>query len=115
MTPDELMTKIKDKTIELNQKEIDSVKFGRDKASTERFYRVELSKELMKLRVVEHLPIALIGNIAKGDERISQLRLNRDLAESNYFISIEAIRNIRLEIETLRSFLAFERKEIHGS
>ena len=43
-------------------------------------YRVELAKETLKLRA-DGMPATLVPDLAKGNERISSLRLERDIAK----------------------------------
>ena len=84
------------------------------KAEAERNYRVELRKEILKLRL-EKVPTTVIQDIAKGNERIADLRLKRDIAESDYYTCISSIENLRLEIEVLRSKLTWLRVEFKNS
>lgn len=88
---------------------------GVKKADAERKYRVELRKELLRLRQLEKQPVTLIKDLAKGKEDIAALRLNRDIAETNYNVCIEAMRNLRLELESYRSFLTWERVELKNT
>ena len=87
---------------------------GVKKSDAERNYKVALRKELLTLRL-DKQPVSIIQDLAKGNEEISRLRLERDLAENSYTVCLEAMRNTRLEIETLRSFLTFERMELKNS
>lgn len=114
MNPKEIMDKIELAKIAL-QKGNDGLKtLGIKKADAEKKYRVELRKELLKLRL-EKYPVAIIQDLAKGNEKISQLRLERDLAENSYTVCQEAMRNTRLELETLRSLLTWQRVELKNS
>ena len=49
-------------------------------ARCEAAYRVELAKETLRLRV-DGMAATLIPDLAKGNERISELRLERDIAK----------------------------------
>ena len=69
---------------------------------------------LLKLRL-DKIPSNIIQDVAKGDDRISQLRLDRGLAENNYTTCQEALRNKRIELEALRSLLTWERTELKNS
>lgn len=103
--------KVKDDLSRLN----DNLKnFGIQKEKADRTYRIELRKMLLKLRL-DKVPSNIIQDVAKGDDRISQLRLNRGLAENSYTTCQEALRNKRLELETLRSLLTWERTELENS
>lgn len=84
------------------------------KAEAERNYRIELRKEILKLRL-EKVPTTIIHDIAKGNEKIADLKLKRDIAESNYYTCMSAIENLRLDIEVLRSKLTWLRVEFKNS
>jgi hypothetical protein len=49
-------------------------------ARAEAAYRVELAKETLKLRA-DGMAATLVPDLAKGNERISSLRLERDIAK----------------------------------
>lgn len=83
---------------------------GEEKAKAEAIYKIELRKELLKLRL-EKVQVSIINDLAKGKEEIATLRYKRDLTASNYFTCISAIENKRLEIEVLRSKLTWLRVE----
>lgn len=53
-----------------------------------------------------------LNNInARGNEKIAQLRLNRELAKIRYYLMKSSIENIKFEIEVLRSMLIWLRVE----
>lgn len=112
--PIQIMNKLEQAIQALSQGNIQLKSLGVKKSDAERKYKIELRKELLKLRL-EKYPVSIIQDLAKGNEIISQLRLERDLSENAYAVCIEAMRNTRLEIETLRSFLTFERVELKNS
>jgi len=53
--------------------------------------------------------------MSKGNERVADLRLNRDKAESSYFVALDAVNNLRSEIEIIRSKLTWMRAELKNS
>jgi hypothetical protein len=114
MNPQEIMEKIELAKLALAKGNIQLKTLGVKKVNKERAYRIELKKELLKLRV-DKCPVAIIQDIAKGNDRISYLRLERDLAENSYTVCQEAMRNTRLELETLRSLLTWQRVELKNS
>ena len=79
-------------------------KLGSIKDGLEAMYSCELRKELLQL--------ALNNTNARGNEKIAQLRLNRDLAKIRYYLMESSIENIKFEIEVLRSVLIWFRAEI---
>lgn len=87
---------------------------GLKKAQTERNYRVRQAQEILKLKL-EKYPTTLVMELAKGNEEVAQLRLERDVAESSYFVALDAINNLRSEIEILRSKLAWLKVEYKNS
>lgn len=80
---------------------------GRKKAETEREYRMTLSKRLTVLRA-EGQPVTHLLDIAKGEEDIAKLRMERDIAESLYDSAVEAINAQKLKIRILEGQLSRE-------
>ena len=114
MTPIEIMQKIEICQQALTKGNTELKTLGIKKAEAERNYRIALSKKLFALRM-EKYPIAIMQDIAKGSSEISNLRLQRDIAESSYYTAISAMDNLRLEIETLRSILTWLRVELKNT
>ncbi|MDR3598160.1 hypothetical protein [Clostridium sp.] len=84
---------------------------GLKKAQAEKAYRVKKTQEILKLKE-EKYPATLIMELVKGNEEVAELRLQRDIAESAYHSCLNAIDNVRLEVEVLRSKLIWIRKEL---
>lgn len=114
MTPQQIIQKIESAKIALTKENDELKTLGVKKSNAERTYRIELRKELLKLRI-DKCPVATIQDIAKGSDRISYLRLQRDLHENSYTVCQEAMRNTRLELEALRSLLTWQRVELNNS
>lgn len=87
---------------------------GLEKAKTEKEYKIRQAQEILKLKA-EKYPATLINDLVKGNEEVADLRLKRDIAESSYFVALEAMNNLRLEIEILRSQLTWMRTELKNS
>lgn len=85
-----------------------------NKAEAERNYRIRKAQEILKLRA-EKYPVTIIQDVVKGDKEVAELRLKRDIAESDYYTCISAIENLRLDIEILRSKLTWLRVELKNS
>ncbi|WP_461614355.1 hypothetical protein [Clostridium sp. Marseille-QA1073] len=85
-----------------------------EKAKTKKEYYIELNKKILELKADKY-PATLIQDLAKGDSKVAELRLNKDIAESSYYVAIDALNNLRLEIETLRSMLTWLRTELKNS
>lgn len=77
---------------------------GQKKAQTEHDYRVALSQRLTVLRA-EGNPVTHLADIAKGEENIAKLRLERDIAESLYESAQESINVEKLKIRVLEGQL----------
>ena len=114
MNPQEIMDAIKQAQAEITKKNEELKSFGIKKEYAERTYRVELRKKLLQLRI-EKCTTSIIQDVAKGDDHISYLRLQRGLADNSYNVCQEAMRNKRLELEALRSLLTWQRVELNNS
>ena len=80
---------------------------GQKKAQAEHDYRVALSKRLTVLRA-EGYPVTHLADIAKGEEEIAKLRMERDIAVSLYESVQESINVQKLKIKILSGQLARE-------
>ena len=112
--PQQIMDKLSQALLALQSGNTQLQTLGVKKSNAERKYKIALRQELLKLRMDKH-PVSIIQDLAKGNELISKLRLERDLAENAYTVCMEAMRNTRLEIETLRSFLTYTRIELKNT
>ena len=97
MNPEEIINKLEYKVNELTIGNAKLKKLGIIKDRLEATYRCELRKELLQL--------ALNNTNARGNEKIAQLRLNRDLAKIRYYLMKSSIENIKFEIEVLSNML----------
>lgn len=78
---------------------------AKEKAETERIYRSGLANEIVNLRAEGH-PVALVGDIARGS--LANEKFDRDLAESRFKATIEAIEAIKVNISALQSILRYQ-------
>ena len=81
------------------------------KAETERNYRKALAIEEEKLRT-EKMPVTLIHDISRG--RLAELRYQRDIASMEYDICKEYMRNIRINQESMRTLVSFDKEHLKG-
>lgn len=81
------------------------------KAETEREYRKALAIEEERLRA-EKMPVTLIHDISRG--RLSELRYQRDIASMEYDICKEYMRNIRINQESMRTLVSFDKEHLKG-
>lgn len=84
-------------------------KRGQVKAKAERDYRVELAKEILKLRA-EGIPVTIINDLARGDEKIANLKMKRDIEESLYEANMQRIYECKINIDWLEQQISAERK-----
>ena len=103
INPEEIINKLEYKVNELTIRNTKLEKLGIIKDRLEATYRCELRKELLQL--------SLNNTNARGNGKIAQLRLNRDLAKIRYYLMKSSIENIKFEIEVLRSMLIWLRVE----
>lgn len=114
LNPEVIINKLEYKVNELTFRNKELEKLGITKDRLEATYRCELRKELLSLSL-NKTKISIIGDIARGDEKIAKLRLNRDLAKNRYYSLKSSIEGIKLEIEVLRSMLTWLRVEFQCS
>lgn len=99
--------------LEKSKKTLDSLtielrKRGYALAVAERDYRKALAVKELELRSKGNsVPANLAYDIARGQE--AELRYKRDIAEIEYEICKDKLRNERSNIEALRSLIAFDR------
>lgn len=79
-------------------------------ATAEREYRKALAiKELALKSRGNNYPANMAIDIAKGTPEIAELRYKRDIAEIEYEVCKDKLRNERSQIEALRSIMAWNR------
>jgi hypothetical protein len=75
-------------------------KQAKDKAESERVYRMDLAQEILRLRA-EGQPVAIVGDIARGS--CADEKFQRDFAESRFRATLEAVEIIKVQISALQS------------
>lgn len=113
-TPIQVIEKINRVQLALQQGNSELKTLAIKKAKAERDYRIALARKILILKA-EKYPVTLIQELSKGDEEVAELKLQRDVSESAYFTAISAMENLRLEIESLRSTLAWLKEEYKNS
>ena len=114
MNPQELFEKLDKCIAALGRGNVNLKQLALKKDNTENLYRIALRKEILKLKL-EGQPATLINDLAKGEEKVSKLRLERDIAKDSYYVCLNAIDVLKTEIEVLRSQVAFARAELLNS
>lgn len=110
INPEVMINKLEGKVNKLSIKNQELKKLGSIKDRLEATYRCELRKELLSL-LLNNTRISIIGDIARDNGKVAQLRINRDLAEIRYYSMKSSIENIKFEIEVLRTMLTWLRVE----
>lgn len=113
-TPQDIKDRMDADLNELNKKNYELLKLGEEKGNTKAKYAIALRQELLRLRI-EKYPSSISMELAKGENHIAKLRLQKDIAESRYFTQISAIENLRISIEVKRSQLAWLKAEMSNS
>ena len=85
---------------ELDAALVDTRNSGIQLAENERTYRAELAKEILRLRA-DGMPVSIVGDVARGNERIAELKYLRDASEVLYKAGQEAINANKLKLRTL--------------
>jgi hypothetical protein len=73
---------------------------GRDLAAAEKAYKVALCQESLKLRD-DGMAVGMIDKVVYGVKTVADLRCKRDIAESAYDATKEAINAIKLDIRVI--------------
>ena len=82
---------------------------GIEKAQCEAVYRKELAKKILYERA-DGVPVTIINDICRGDERIAELKLNRDTAEILYNTAHEKVMAVKIELRILEKHYELEWK-----
>ena len=97
-----LWAEIVSKRLELGR-EIDGLKnAGMQLARNENQYRKELARFIVSARA-EGMPVTVIGDMARGQPEIAELRMRRDMSEVLYKACQEKINAIKLELRIVQS------------
>lgn len=98
----ELVNKLNDLTFRMTQGIKLMGKYGRELANAERDYKIELQKEVLRLRL-QGEAVTLIQLRVYGSGEVPKLRFKRDEAQALYETSKENINVLKLQIRLLES------------
>lgn len=73
---------------------------GRKRAECEQAYRIAKAQHITRLRA-DGVPVSIVADLAKGDKDIARLCMERDIADTLYESSREAINVYKLKIRTI--------------
>ena len=98
MITDELDSKLKQ--LETSVKQLR--KHGTELAEAEKAYKIELSKEALRLEE-QGAKATMIALRIYGEGKVPKLRLERDIANTVYQANMEAINDLKLEIRVIEN------------
>ena len=98
MNPQQIINKMNQCLMAMQKGNIEYKSLGLKKAAAEEKYRV-----------------ALIPDMARGNEEVARLRLERDIADVNYTVCRDSLRYNEKELDILRSQLAWAKVEYQNS
>lgn len=75
---------------------------GMQLARNEAEYKKALAK-FIAMRRAENVPVTIIGDLARGNEEIANLRMQRDMSDVLYKVAQERINAIKLELRILQN------------
>ena len=84
-------------------------KRGIRKAKAEAEYRTALAEKML-LERDKGMPVTIIGDICRGDNRIAELKMKRDITETLYESCKQAIYATKLEMNIITDFMKSERQ-----
>jgi hypothetical protein len=77
------------------------------KSQTERDYKIALRHEILKLKS-EGYPATLIQDLAKGAEKVAELRFKRDEAKTLYDTARDSMNSLRVEASVLQTISRYQ-------
>ena len=103
------MQSIVEQMIEVNARLDNAIKvlfkYAKTKAESERIYRMELAKEIMRLRS-EGTQATVISDLSRG--KVAELRFTRDFNDTHYRATIESIDVLKTQMSALQSILKYQ-------
>ena len=87
---------------------------GVKRAKAEYEYRKKLSQLILHLRYEKRIPVNLVDNIAKGNEQVAKLRLERDIAQAEYETTKYQLKGLEKSLEAYRSILSYDKIELNS-
>ena len=91
----------------LNHKIKELKEFGFKKAEAEERYRIELSKYLAE-KILEGQKVSVLGDLARGDTKIANLRKDRDKWQIMYDTTLESIFSLKTSIRIMETQMKLE-------
>jgi hypothetical protein len=98
----EVSTEIRNVSFRLQKAADEMFRLGKEKAKTERDYRLKLSQTILTLKS-EGMAATLIPDVARGS--ISDLLFERDAADAKFRAALEACAALKAALSALQSIL----------
>jgi hypothetical protein len=83
---------------------------GRQLAESEMKYKIAFRKEVFRLHLEDKVAWTACSDLAKGDEMVAKLRMERDIRKSDYESCYERILQLKMELKILENEISAERQ-----
>lgn len=84
---------------------------GQAKAQAERDYRIALAQNILVLRD-NKIPVTIINDLSRGNDKIANLKMERDIAETLYDSNIHYLYATKLNIDIVMKQIDATRKGV---
>ncbi len=84
-------------------------KRGKAKAKAECDYRIALASQMLIERE-DGTPVTIINDICRGNKKIAELKMQRDISETMYDTCLQKIYQTKMEISIIENQMNAERK-----
>ena len=113
LTPRQIEEKMNNANAELYQLNAELSEKGENKARAEKEYRVSKAQKILELRS-EGESVTLTTDLATGSEDVAELKMKRDIAETEWYVCKSKIDHVSSRMNDLRTMLVQRRKEAEG-
>lgn len=113
MTPGSIMEGLTKKNRLLTSKNDEYLELAEKKAQAEKNYNIVVTQMILTAKQDGH-PVTLIPKIVAGDTVVAELKFQYDVACAIERACLEAIKDIRSQIDTYRSLLSWLKAELTG-
>ena len=114
MTPNEIMTGMRKKNIELSAKNDELVRLNDKMAQAEMEYNIAYAEKILRLKM-DGEPVTTAKDLARGDKAVAKLKYALVGAEGAFNACRESIKDLRGALETYRSILSWLKAEMEMS
>lgn len=111
LSPNNIMDGMAEKNRMLTQKNGEYSDLVEKRAGAERDYNIQVAIQTITLKGESH-PVTLIPTLVKGNKAIAELKYKFDVATGVERACLESIKDIRSQIDSYRSLLAWMKAEM---